>query len=207
MSGDRVIEIGCVEMVDKLLTGEHYHVYINPERDVPAGAVKVHGLTDAFLADKPVMADVIDGFIKFVGDDGILVAHNADFDMRFINWELENLGKPIIPQHRFLDTLAIARGKFPGSPNSLDALCKRFGIENAHRSLHGALLDSEILADVYIELTGGRQGGLDLSVKKGARLASAAKKPRAYRSFSVPEEEAEAHEVFVKKLKDPVWHQ
>ncbi|GHF15469.1 DNA polymerase III subunit epsilon [Kordiimonas sediminis] len=205
MKGDRVIEIGCVEMVGKVLTGEHYHVYINPERDVPESAVKVHGLTTEFLSDKPVIAEVIDGFIDFVGSDSVLVAHNADFDMRFINWELENLGKPIIPQERFLDTLAIARNKFPGSPNSLDALCKRFGIENGHRTLHGALLDSEILADVYIELTGGRQAGFDLAVNAGPANSARQKKERAYRTFDVPENEKAAHEDFIKKLENPIW--
>ena len=205
LNGDRVIEIGCVEMVNKVLTGETYHAYVNPERDVPDSAVKVHGLTAEFLSDKPVMADVIDSFVDFVGD-GQLVAHNADFDMRFINWELENLGKPVIPATRFTDTLAIARKKFPGAQNSLDALCRRYGIENSHRTLHGALLDSEILADVYVELMGGRQTGLDLSVSdQGANTIVRERKVREYRSFPVSEAELKMHSDFVEKLTDPLW--
>lgn len=204
MTGDRLIEIGLVEMVNKSLTGETYHCYVNPEREVPESAVKVHGLTSEFLKDKPVFSDVMDGFLEFVGDDSVLVAHNAEFDMRFINWELENAGRPIIHVKRFIDTLAIARTKFPGAANSLDALCKRFGVNNTHRTLHGALLDAEILADVYIELLGGRQAGLDLSVEKAA-IATGPKKARPRRTFAVSDDELTAHKEFVATLKDPIW--
>lgn len=204
MSGDRLIEIGLVEMVDRSLTGSTYHVYVNPERDVPESAFKVHGLSTEFLKDKPVFSDVMDEFIEYVGDDSVLVAHNAEFDMRFINWELENAGKPILHTKRFIDTLAIARTKFPGAANSLDALCKRFGVSNTHRTLHGALLDAEILADVYIELLGGRQAGLDLAVQKSAAPIGP-KKERPRRSFPVSDEELTAHKEFVATLKDPIW--
>lgn len=206
MTGDRLIEIGLVEMVDKVLTGENYHQYVNPERDVPESAVKVHGITSDFLRDKPVFADVMDEFLEYVGGDSVLVAHNAEFDMRFINWELENAGRPIIHPKRFIDTLAIARTKFPGAANSLDALCKRFGVSNTHRTLHGALLDAEILADVYIELLGGRQAGLDLAVDNGAGAVVREKKARAKRTFPVSQQELDAHAEFIAKLNDPIWN-
>ena len=205
LSGDRLIEIGLVEMVDRSLTGNHYHAYVNPERDVPESAVKIHGLTTDFLSDKPVFSDVMDDFLAYVGDDSVLVAHNAEFDMKFINWELEEAGRPILHKKRFVDTLAIARTKFPGAANSLDALCKRFMINNAHRTLHGALLDAEILAEVYIELLGGRQGGMDLSVAKSA-AAVVAKKKREPRSFPPSEAELEAHAEFINTLESPIWN-
>lgn len=205
MTGDRLIEIGLVEMVEKSLTGSNYHAYVNPERDVPESAFRVHGLSSDFLKDKPVFSDVMDEFIDYVGDDSVLVAHNAEFDMRFINWELENAGKPIIHPKRFVDTLAIARTKFPGAANSLDALCKRFGVSNSHRTLHGALLDAEILADVYIELLGGRQAGLDLAVDNGASFDRIQKKPREPRQFPASDDELVAHAEFIKFLKNPVW--
>jgi len=204
MTGDRLIEIGLVEMVEKSLTGSTYHMYVNPERAMPDSAFKVHGLSSEFLKDKPVFSEIMDEFLEYVGDDSVLVAHNADFDMRFINWELENAGRPIIHAKRFVDTLAIARTKFPGAANSLDALCKRFGVSNTHRTLHGALMDAEILADVYIELLGGRQAGLDLAVEKAA-FSAGPKKQRERRSFPVSDEELSAHQEFVKTLKNPVW--
>jgi DNA polymerase-3 subunit epsilon len=206
LSGDRLIEIGLVEMVDKSLTGNHYHCYVNPEREVPESAVKIHGLTTDFLSDKPVFSEVMDEFLEYVGGDSVLVAHNAEFDMKFINWELENAGRPIIHKKRFIDTLAIARTKFPGSPNSLDALCKRFMINNAHRTLHGALLDAEILAEVYIELEGGRQGGMDLAVEASSAVV-VEKKKREPRSFPVSEEELAAHKEFLKEIENPIWNQ
>lgn len=206
MTGDRLIEIGLVEMIDKSLTGENYHVYVNPERDVPESAFKIHGLSTEFLKDKPVFSDIMDEFLAYVGDDSVLVAHNAEFDMRFINWELENAGRPIIHPKRFVDTLGIARTKFPGAANSLDALCKRFDVNNTHRTLHGALLDAEILADVYIELMGGRQAGMDLSVDNGLKIEVGPKKVRERRTFKVNEAELAAHAAFVEKLKNPIWN-
>ncbi|WP_417456356.1 DNA polymerase III subunit epsilon [Kordiimonas sp.] len=206
LNGDRLIEIGLVEMVDRNLTGRHYHQYVNPEREVPEAAVKVHGLTTDFLRDKPVFSDIMDEFLEFIGEDTKLVAHNADFDMRFINWELENAGRPVVHVKRFVDTLAIARNKFPGAANSLDALCKRFGVTNTHRTLHGALLDAEILAEVYIELLGGRQAGLDLAVDDDGGVSRREKKVREKRSFPVSEEERAIHAAFVAKLENPVWN-
>ncbi|TNE65132.1 MAG: DNA polymerase III subunit epsilon [Alphaproteobacteria bacterium] len=206
MTGDRLIEIGLVEMVDKILTGSNYHVYVNPDREVPESAVKVHGITTDFLKDKPRFSEVMDDFLAYVGSDSVLVAHNADFDMRFINWELENAGRPIIHPKRFIDTLAIARTKFPGQPNSLDALCKRFAVSNTHRTLHGALLDAEILADVYVELLGGRQAGLDLAVDNGAAMETRVRKARERRHFPVSEQELAAHAEFMAKFPNPIWN-
>lgn len=206
-SGDRVIEIGCVVMVNKVVQPgpeNQFHVYLNPRREVPESAVKVHGITTEMLQDKPFFEDVMDDFLDFVGSD-VLVAHNAEFDKKFINWELENAGRKAIPHDQFKDTLAIARGKFPGAQNSLDALCRRFGIENGHRTLHGALLDSEILADVYVELEGGRQTGLELTVESKKSFVKREKKQRPYRQFPVSEETVEAHQNFISTLNDPIW--
>ena len=161
-TGDRLVEIGAVELYGHVPTGKTYHQYINPERDVPQEAVDVHGLTFDFLRDKPLFRDVANDFLAFIGD-AKLVIHNAAFDMKFLNAELKWQSKPQIPWERAIDTLEIARKKFPGSPASLDALCRRYGIDNSARTLHGALLDSEILAEVYLELIGGRQPGLVLS--------------------------------------------
>ena len=160
--GDRIVEIGGVELINHLPTGRTYHQYINPERTMPREAFEVHGLSDDFLSDKPVFARIADEFLEFIGD-ARLVIHNASFDMAFFNAELDRLGRPVLPMDRAIDTLEIARRKFPGAQASLDALCKRFGIDNSARTLHGALLDSEILAEVYLELLGGRQQGLSLA--------------------------------------------
>ena len=161
-TGDRLVEIGAVELKGHMPTGNTYHQYINPERDVPQDAVAVHGLDSAFLSDKPVFKDVAQAFLDFIGD-AKLVIHNASFDMKFLNAELGWQNLPKIPFERAIDTLDFARKKFPGSPASLDALCRRFGIDNSARTLHGALLDSEILAEVYLELIGGRQPDFALS--------------------------------------------
>lgn len=160
--GDRIVEIGAVELVNHVPTGRTFHEYLNPQRSMPQEAFEVHGLGDDFLADKPLFATVADKFLEFIAD-AKLVIHNASFDMKFLNAELRWIGKPLIPTDQAIDTLAIARRRFPGSPASLDALCRRFGIDNSNRTLHGALLDSEILAEVYLELIGGRQPDFALS--------------------------------------------
>ena len=212
---DRIVEIGALELVNYLPTGRTFHVYINPERSMPQEAFEVHGLGDDFLRDKPKFAEIAQGFLDFIADDARLVIHNASFDMKFLNAELRRLGKPVLPYTRALDTLALAREKFPGSPSSLDALCRRFGIDNSSRTFHGALLDSELLAEVYLELVGGRQPDLVLDrpgqIAPGAgQAAGAARAPRAARPAPLPprltEAEAEAHAAFVARLgENAVW--
>jgi DNA polymerase-3 subunit epsilon len=203
----RIVEFGAVELWNQVPTGKTYHQYINPERDMPAEAFAVHGIGEDFLADKPRFVDIARAFLEFVGD-ARLVIHNASFDMRFLNAELQWAGLPILPDKQALDTLMIARRKFPGSPASLDALCRRFGIDNSNRTLHGALLDSEILADVYLELTGGRQPDFALSTGSGKSRAETAEtdwRPRP-RSTPLPsritEDERAAHAAFVAELGD-----
>ena len=161
-NGDRIVEIGCVELINHVPTNNTYQVYLNPEKDMDPGAEKVHGLTNEFLLDKPKFREIADGFLDFIGDSN-LIAHNADFDINFLNSELVRAKKDKINNDRVVDTLKIARSKFPGARNSLDALCKRFFVDNSNRSLHGALLDSELLAEVYLELVGGKEPDLELS--------------------------------------------
>lgn len=170
--GDRLVEIGGVELFNHVPTGNSYHVYINPERDMPEGAFKVHGLSAEFLSDKPKFAEVAKEFVDFVGD-ATLVIHNAAFDMGFINMELEKIGMAHIPNTQVVDTLELARRRFPSGPNSLDALCSRFGIDNSRRVKHGALLDAEILAEVYLELKGGKQRALSLTPDEDSQDDSA----------------------------------
>jgi len=208
--GDRIVEIGCVEMLNHIPTGQVFHVYLNPERDMPEAALKVHGLTSEFLSDKPLFAAVAADFITFIGDSR-LVAHNADFDIGFLNAELARVGQPSIASERVVDTLALARRKFPFAQNSLDALCQRFGIDNARRTKHGALLDSEILADVYIELLGGRQADLGLASAESNRTrpATMGARPQS-RPGPLPARltaaDLAAHEGFVATLSEsPVW--
>ena len=209
--GHRIVELGAVELVNLLPTGRVYHQYVNPERAVPREAVSVHGLTDAFLADKPVFAAVAPAFLEFLGD-ARLVIHNAAFDLAMLNAELARLGAEPLPASRALDTLEIARSRFPGAPASLDALCRRFGIDNSGRDKHGALLDSELLAEVYLELMGGRQRGLALDgAGAGAAGAGASDqwrappRPRPLPPRLTPEERA-AHEAFVAELgEDALW--
>jgi DNA polymerase-3 subunit epsilon len=161
-NGDRIVEIGCVELINHVPTNNTYQVYLNPEKDMDPGAEKVHGLTNEFLLDKPKFIEIADSFLDFIGDSN-LIAHNADFDINFLNSELVRAKKDKINNNRVVDTLKIARSKFPGARNSLDALCKRFFVDNSNRSLHGALLDSELLAEVYLELVGGKEPDLELS--------------------------------------------
>lgn len=208
-TGDRLVEIGCVEIVNQIVTGEHFHVYINPERDMPEEAFRVHGLSYDFLKDKPVFAQVVDDFLAFIGEDR-LVIHNAEFDMKFINHELQTLGKPKIGMSRVLDTLQLARRKHPGASNSLDALCSRYGIDNSRRTKHGALLDSEILAEVYAELQGGRQSALSLASDTAARrervTITVRPRPEPLPPRLTAQEEAE-HSAFIGKLGDKaIWN-
>ncbi|MDF1728986.1 MAG: DNA polymerase III subunit epsilon [Sulfitobacter sp.] len=211
-TGDRIVEIGAVELMGHMPTGRTYHQYINPERAMPQEAFEVHGLGDDFLSDKPKFAQVGRAFVDFIGD-AKLVIHNAAFDIKFLNAELRWMGMPNIPWDRAIDTLEIARKRFPGSPASLDALCRRFGIDNSSRTLHGALLDSEILAEVYLELIGGRQPDFALSSRPEPRLGETAQgwtpPPRpAPLPPRLSDQEAAAHAAFVEKLgDDALWAQ
>lgn len=208
-TGDRIVEIGGIELVNHMPTGRIYHQYINPERDMPQEAFAVHGLGNDFLADKPVFAAIGQAFLDFVGD-AKLVIHNASFDMKFINAELEWMGLKKLPLDQAIDTLEIARRKFAGAQNSLDALCRRFGVDNSGREKHGALLDSELLAEVYLELVGGRQPGLVLSMNPAGSNSSngsagspskVMKRQKPLPSLLTPEEK-EAHTKFVAGLHD-----
>mgnify|MGYP000937782325 CR=1 FL=1 len=209
--GDRIVEIGAVELMNHMPTGRTYHQYINPERSMPKEAFEVHGLGDDFLKDKPVFRDIAQDFLAFVGTDKMVI-HNASFDMKFLNAELGWLNMPKLPSNQAIDTLMIARKKFPGSPASLDALCRRFNIDNSSRTLHGALLDSEILAEVYLELIGGRQPDLVLGAteKKTTEtrvetLWRAFKRPKDLPKRLTPEESA-AHDAFVESMGDAsIW--
>lgn len=207
--GHRIVEIGAVELENHMPTGNTYHQYINPERGMPREAFEVHGLGDDFLRDKPVFKQIGRAFLDFIGD-AKLVIHNAAFDVKFLNFELKLMGLPTIEWSRAIDTLAIARQKFPGSPASLDALCRRFGVDNSAREKHGALLDSEILADVYLELIGGRQPDFGLASQPTKSASSAALQADDWRPRPRPEplpsrlteDEAAAHAAFVAKLGD-----
>ena len=208
--GHRLVEIGCVEMVDMVRTGQTFHVYLDPERDVPESAFKVHGLSRDFLRDKPKFRDVVEPFLNFIADSQ-LVIHNAAFDMRFLNAELGKIGKPALSMERTLDTVLIARRQFPGAQVNLDALCRRFGIDLSRRTFHGALLDAELLSEVYLELNGGRQTTLltaETQVER-RKVEYEAFDPRQLlqmqRDFSPTEEEMSAHATFLKKLKNPIW--
>jgi DNA polymerase-3 subunit epsilon len=209
-TGDRIVEIGAVELLRHVPTGRTYHQYINPERAMPQSAFEVHGLGDDFLRDKPVFKEIGAAFLEFVGD-AKLVIHNAAFDMKFLNAELGWMGQRQLPWEQAIDTLAIAKKKFPGSPASLDALCRRFGIDNSARTLHGALLDSEILAEVYLELIGGRQPDFALSVTTEDRSVSdmasggPLRRPEPLPS-RLTEAERAAHAAFIEGLgDDAVW--
>lgn len=203
--GDRLVEIGCVEVENFLPTGRTYHQYVNPERDMPEGAFRIHGLSAEYLKDFPTFSEIYSDFVDFVGD-AKLVAHNASFDMKFINWELSQVGHPEYPWSRAVDTLDIARRKFPGSPNTLDALCKRFTVDNSNRVKHGALLDAELLAEVYLELMGGRQRGLALDGQEIKTTAPAGPSQnnqptfREARPHAASNEELKRHELFVADM-------
>jgi DNA polymerase III subunit epsilon len=208
--GDRLVEIGCIEIVNRVPTGEHFHVYVNPERPMPPEAQAVHGLSDVFLADKRPFVEHADDLLAFLGDSP-LVAHNASFDFGFLNGELKRCGRPPVALERMVDTLVIARSRHPGAKHSLDALCTRYGIDRSHRVQHGALLDAQLLAQVYVELTGGRQIGLGLvseTVESGAPVLAATLAPstvRPARQFTPSAEEAARHAKFIESISQPLW--
>ena len=208
--GDRIVEIGCVEMLNRSETGRHFHAYFNPQRPMPPGAEAVHGLTDIFLSDKPTFMQRAEELLEFLGD-APLVAHNASFDFGFLNHELGRCGRPFICMSRMVDTLTMARSRHPGAKHSLDALCTRFGVDRSHRVKHGALLDAQLLAQVYIELTGGRQIGLGLVEEAAAaEIAPVAgsvnvREPRVPRPHNAAVEELQRHRAFISQLVNPLW--
>ena len=215
--GDRLVEIGCVELYNRVETGRTFHSYFNPGRPMPTDAEMVHGLSDRFLSDKPLFGDVCEALIDFIGDSP-LVAHNATFDFGFINHELGTCGRPAVCASRMVCTLTIARHKYPGAKHSLDALCARFGVDRSARIKHGALIDAQLLAQVYVELTGGRQIGLGLVadvIEAAAQAGPASPSPasagivatiRPPRPHSASAEELERHAAFIATIADPVWN-
>ncbi|MBH63538.1 MAG: DNA polymerase III subunit epsilon [Alphaproteobacteria bacterium] len=203
-AGHRVIEIGCLELVNHMPTGAVFHEYLNPERDVPAEAVQIHGLTDEFLSSKPLFASVADRFLEFVAGAKLII-HNAEFDLGFLNAELKRLKRGSLT-NVVTDTLTLARKKYPGGQASLDALCRRFNIDNSARTQHGALLDAELLAEVYLELIGGRQPGLTLETNTRVMVsAQVAREERPARPHAPSPEELAAHEAFLDSLENPLW--
>jgi DNA polymerase III subunit epsilon len=208
--GDRMVEIGCIEIVNRVETGRTFHAYFNPERDMPFEAQEVHGLSNLFLSDKPRFSELAEELLDFLADSP-LVAHNAGFDFGFLNFELEKCGRSTVSMHRMVDTLTLARTRHPGAKHSLDALCMRFGIDRSHRVKHGALLDAQLLAQVYVELTGGRQIGLGLvadagtvAIQQSARPVTI-REPRPARPHAALAEELELHRVFIARLVNPLW--
>ncbi|WP_297802417.1 DNA polymerase III subunit epsilon [uncultured Brevundimonas sp.] len=211
-SGDRLIEVGCIEIVDLLPTGRTFHRYVNPERSIPEDAIKVHGITDEMVKDAPIFAKMADELLEFIGD-APLIAHNASFDRNFIDWELLLAHKPQTGEARWIDTLAIAKSKFPGQPNTLDALCKRYKISLADRTYHGALIDARLLAEVYLELKGGKERTFDLGggavAKTGGPVVQGrieyGARPRPLPSRLTPQEDADHRAFLAKWVKEPVW--
>jgi DNA polymerase III subunit epsilon len=212
LRGDRLVEIGCVEIYNRMPTGQTFHIYFNPERDMPAEAFAVHGLSSEFLADKPFFADKVDDFLAFIAD-APLVIHNASFDIGFINAELDRVKLPPIPRERLVDTLLLARRKHPGVSNRLDDLCSRYAIDNSRRTKHGALLDAELLAEVYVDLIGARQSQLILaSESHETRVGLSGEMPRRQRlaplAPRVTDADREAHRAFIATLGDrPIWNE
>jgi len=209
-TGDRMVEIGCIEMMNRVATGQTFHAYFNPERSMPAAAEAIHGLSDAFLAGKPPFSECAEEVLAFLGDSP-LVAHNASFDFGFLNQELSLCGMLEINPDRMIDTIALARVRHPGAKLSLDALCTRYGIDRSHRTLHGALLDAELLAQVYVELKGGRQIGLELVAETAELSDQPSESPTRERVFREPrehrasEQELFAHSEFLKTIQSPLW--
>ncbi|MDR2158003.1 MAG: DNA polymerase III subunit epsilon [Holosporaceae bacterium] len=206
-NGDRVVEIACVELKNHVPTGNAYQTYINPQRKMSREAANISKLQDEFLADKPLFREIADDFLNFIGD-ATLIIHNARFDVGFLNSELDRIGKPLLNLENIVDTLEIAKKKFPGMPANLDALCKRFDIDTSVRVAHGALIDSKLLAEVYINLLGGRQSGLFFATETQNTVQSLRKKQKTYerRYFSVSEEEISIHNEFLKSINDPLWN-
>ncbi len=210
--GHKIVEIGCVELVDHIPTGRTFQEYLNPEREMDQDVIAIHGITNEFVKDKPTFRQVAEKFINFIGEDSKLVIHNAAFDMKFLNAELMACGRPVLSYDRVIDTLIMARQKFPGSRVNLDELCKRFKVDASARTVHGALLDSELLAEVYLELIGGREPGLVLNMasklQQNQQFNSSGQPARPYhepRSFPVSKAELEAHRQFMTKIKDNFW--
>lgn len=209
--GEKLVEIGAVELINHIPTGKTYHQYINPQKEVPEEAYKVHGLSYDFLKDYPIFSEVADEWLEFVGEDAVLVAHNASFDINFLNYELKQINRPQFSWDRVVDTLEIARNLFPGSRVNLDALCKRFNIDNTERTLHGALLDAELLAKVYLELLGGVEPTMLEGEKKATSKTeffegNMEKSFREARSFPIDEVELKAHDDFISgKIKEAIW--
>lgn len=212
LAGDRMVEIGCVELFNRVETGRHFHAYFNPCRPMPAGAEAVHGLSDVFLSDKPKFDELCEDLLEFIGE-APLVAHNASFDFGFLNHELNLCGRPLVCMSRMIDTLTIARQRHPGAKHSLDALCTRFGVDRSLRIKHGALIDAQLLAQCYVELTGGRQIGLSLlaetveaasaeTLEEAAPITFEIRPPRHH---APSDEELERHAAFVATLVDPIW--
>ena len=210
LRGDRLVEVGCVELINRMPTGQTFHRYMNPEREMAAEAFAVHGLSTKFLADKPFFHEVVEDLLAFIGD-APLVIHNASFDISFINAELDRIKRPLIPRDRLVDTLLLARRKHPGVSNRLDDLCSRYAIDNSHRTKHGALLDAELLAEVYVDLIGARQSQLILASEiREIRVGISGEMPRRQRvaplAIRVTDADREAHRAFVATLGDkPIW--
>lgn len=214
-NGDRLVEIGCIELVNRVETGNSFHCYFNPERPMDPVAQEIHGLSDAFLANKPIFVDMVEDLLDFLGD-APLVAHNARFDFSFLNHELGHCGRLNISESRMVDTLALARVRHPGAKHSLDALCTRYGIDRSHRIKHGALLDAQLLSQIYVELTGGRQIGFSLADDLAADRAAAGRGDAAFKPAAKPgfwparphaasAEELARHRAFIEKLANPLW--
>ena len=202
--GHRIVEIGCIELFNHVPTGRTFQCYVNPERDMPSEAESVHGLTSAFLAEQPLFADVVGKFLEFVGDSP-LVIHNADFDLGFVNAELKRLQMTPLAVARVTDTVALARRKFPGAPANLDALCRRYQVDLTDRTLHGALKDARLLAQVYLELVGGRQPGFALTAETASPRTEGIRVSRPSRAHAPTAEETAAHARFIERLKKPIW--
>jgi DNA polymerase-3 subunit epsilon len=215
-AGHKLVEIGCLELINHIPTGEKLHIYINPEREMDPGAFEIHGLSTEFLAQYKPFREHADEILEFLGDAKLII-HNASFDMKFLNFELGACNRPLLPMSQALDTVRLARQKYPGAQVSLDALCRRFEIKNDHRTLHGALLDSELLAEVYLELIGGRQPGLEMggpggsgqtsqnAAEEAAVAGSRAQGVRPPRPHAATPEELAAHGAFIATLKEPIW--